>query len=190
MSKEQFENQVNGGDIPGATLTAAALTRAMPDSVYVKRDVPQLLMSSYLHRAKTEFAGGKVNESLQTLKDGRRKFGRSTELRDLEGRYVKAADVYDRLSSAVALNVADTRHSLDDLKSTEAGEYEVAAQMLAQTLADRIADQRAAGRASVADKLLDAGKQIFPDYHGILARGTAGMLQATPILIDDNGPVN
>ncbi len=44
--------------------------------------------------------GGKVNESLQTLAQGRRKFGRSTDLQDLEVRYVQAADIYDRLSSA------------------------------------------------------------------------------------------
>jgi hypothetical protein len=107
-------------------------------------------------------------------------------LKDLEARYVMAANIYDRLSSAVALNVADTTHSLDELKSTEGSEYEAAAQMLAQTLADRIADQKAAARQAVADKLFEAGTQIFPDYRNILARGTAGMLPATPIIVDEH----
>jgi hypothetical protein len=58
--------------------------------------------------------------------------------------------------------------------------------MLAQTLADRIADQRVAKREAVADKLLEQGKQIFPDYGTILGRGTAGVLPATQIAVDDN----
>ena len=184
--KEQFETQAAAGDVEAATATAGSLARKLPGSVYVTRDVPQMLIGSYVQRAKTQFAGGKVNESLQTLKEGRKKFGRSADLKDLEERYVKAADIYDRLSSAVVLNVADTKRSLDELKSTEGSEYEVAAQMLAQTLADRIADHRAADRQVVADKLLESGKQIFPDYLSILARGTAGVLQATPTVVEQN----
>ena len=184
--KEQFETQAAAGDVVEASATANSLARALPGSVFVTRDVPRMLIDGYAHRARTEFAGGKVNESLQTLKEGRRKFGKSPDLKDLEARYVMAADIYDRLSSAVALNVADTTRSLDELKSTEGNEYEAAAQMLAQTLADRIADQQAAGRQAVADKLLEAGKQIFPDYRNILARGTPGVLQATPIIVDEN----
>jgi len=184
--KEQFETQAAAGDVVEASATASSLARALPGSVFVTRDVPRMLIDGYAHRARTEFAGGKVNESLQTLKEGRRKFGKSPDLKDLEARYVMAADIYDRLSSAVALNVADTTHSLDELKSTEGNEYEAAAQMLAQTLADRIADQQAAGRQAVADKLLEAGKQIFPDYRNILARGTPGVLQATPIIVDEH----
>jgi serine/threonine protein kinase len=183
--KEQFETQAAAGDVVEASATANSLARALPGSVFVTRDVPRMLIDGYAHRARTEFAGGKVNESLQTLKEGRRKFGKSPELKDLEARYVMAADIYDRMSSAVALNVADTMRSLGELKSTEGSEYEAAAQMLAQTLADRIADQKAAGRQAVADKLLESGTQIFPDYRNILARGTAGVLQATPIIVDE-----
>jgi hypothetical protein len=184
--KEQFETQAAAGDVVEASATAISLNRALPGSNYATRDVPQMLAASYLHRAKTEFAGGKVNESLQTLAEGRKKFGRSADLKDLEERYVRAADVYDRLGSAVVLSVPDTMRMIEELKSTEGGEFEIAAQMLAQTLADRIADQRAAGREAVADKLLEAGKQIFPNLHGILTRGTAGVLSNTPIEIKDN----
>jgi serine/threonine protein kinase len=184
--KEQFETQAAAGDVVEASATAVSLSRALPGSNYVTRDVPQMLAASYLHRAKTEFAGGKVNESLQTLAESRKKFGRSADLKDLEERYVRAADVYDRLGSAVVLSVPDTMRMIEDLKSTEGGEFEIAAQMLAQTLADRIADQRAAGRGAVADKLLEAGKQIFPNLHGILTRGTAGVLSNTPIEVKEN----
>jgi hypothetical protein len=140
---------------------------------------------SYVHLAKTQFAGGQVNPALQTLEDGRKKFGKSPELKDLQARYVSAADLYDRLSTAVVLNVTATKSALDDLRAAEGEEYEVAAQMLAQTLADRIADQRAANRDAVADKLVEAGKQVFPNYGALLGRGRAGALPATPITVNE-----
>ena len=185
MLKEQFETQAAAGDVTGATTTANTLVRAFPGSAYVTRELPRILALGYVHLARTQFAGGQVNAALQTLEDGRKKFGKSPELKDLEARYVAAADIYDRLSSAVVLNVTDTKRALDDLKAAEGEEYETAAQMLAQTLADRIADQRAANRESVADKLVDAGKQIFPGYTGMLGRGRAGALPSTPIIVND-----
>jgi serine/threonine protein kinase len=185
MLKEQFETQAAAGDVTGATATANTLVRAFPGSAYVARELPRILALGYVHLAKTQFAGGQVNAALQTLEDGRKKFGKSPELKDLEVRYIAAADIYDRLSSAVVLNVTDTKRTLDDLKATEGEEYETAAQMLAQTLADRIADQRAANRESVADKLVESGKQIFPAYTGMLGRGRAGALPSTPIIVNE-----
>ena len=187
MLKEQFETLAAQGDIRGVATTATMLNRGYPDSVYVAREVPRIMMLTYVRAAKNEFAGGQVNASLETLRDGRRKFGRSPELRNLEVRYVAAADVYDRLSNAVALNVNDTVRSLDELKASEGDEYPVAAQMLAQTLADRIADQRAANRDAVADKLTEAGKRVFPEYAALLNHGRPGVLPATQIMISDQG---
>jgi hypothetical protein len=186
MLKEQFETQAAAGDVAGAMTTANTLARAAAGSAYVAHEVPRILALGYVHLAKTQFTGGKVNASLQTLKEGRTKFSKSPELRDLEIRYVSAADLYDRLSSAVVLNVNDTKRSLEELQAAEGDEYEVAAQMLAQTLADRIADQRAAHRDAVADRLQDSGKQIFPGYAEILSRGRAGVLQSTPITINND----
>ena len=183
--KEQFETQAAAGDVTGATTTANTLVRGFPGSAYVTRELPRILALGYVHLAKTQFAGGQVNAALQTLEDGRKKFGKSPELKDLEVRYVAAADIYDRLSSAVVLNVTDTKRALDDLKAVEGEEYEIAAEMLAQTLADRIADQRAANRESVADKLVEAGKHIFPGYTGMLGRGRAGALPSTPIIVNE-----
>jgi hypothetical protein len=77
------------------------------------------------------------------------------------------------------------KHALEELKGAEGDEYDAAAQMLAQTLADRIADQRAANRDAVADKLNEAGKEIFPEYAGILGRGRAGVLPGEPIIVND-----
>jgi len=186
MLKEQFETQAAAGDVAEATATAGKLGRALPGSAYVSREVPQLLAGSYEHLAKTQFAVGKVEDALQTLADGRKKFAKSTQLQARQMRYVAAADIYDHMMNAVALNVGNWKQSLDELRSAEGDEYEAAAQMLAQTLADRIADQRVAGRQAVADRLLEAGQQIFPDYHNILVRGKAGVLPSKPIEINDN----
>jgi hypothetical protein len=185
MLKEQFETQAAAGDIAGATKTANTLARSYAGSAYVTREVPRILSLSYVHLAKTQFAGGQVNPALDTLQDGRKKFSKSPELKDLQARYVSAADLYDRLSTAVVLNVTATRQALDELRAAEGEEYEVAAQMLAQTLADRIADQRAANRAAVADKLAEAGKEVFPNYAGLLGRGRAGALAAAPNTVSD-----
>jgi serine/threonine protein kinase len=140
----------------------------------------------YLHLAQMQFTAGKLEESLKTLADGRKKFARATELKDAQARYTAVADAYDHMSTAVSLNVESWKQNLSDLQAAEGEEYEAAAQMLAQTLADRIADQRAANREAVADKLLEQGKQIFPDYGNILGRGTAGVLPVTPIAVDEN----
>jgi serine/threonine protein kinase len=183
--KEELETKALAGDTKGASAAASALTQSAPGSVYVTREMPRILVSSWVNLAKAEFAAGHVDDALNTLKEGRRHFGKSAELIDLENRYVAAGDLYDHLSSAVTINVAETQKSLEALRAQEGDQYEVTAQMLAQTLADRIADQRAADRGAVADKLLQSGKKLFPNYSALLSRGTAGVLANTPITVDD-----
>ncbi|MBV8805857.1 MAG: protein kinase [Sinobacteraceae bacterium] len=186
--KEKFETQAVEGDLDGAAVTASALGRAAPGSSYVAQNVPQILTGGYVRLAKTQLANGQIDAALQTLQAGRRKLPRSPELPALQARYVDVAPVYDRLRSAVTLNVADMQRQIEALRSAAGDDSEATAQMLAQTLADRIADQRAANRAAVADRLLEAGKQIFPGSAELLQRGTAGVLaDAPPIQIDDNG---
>jgi serine/threonine protein kinase len=183
--KEDLETKANAGDTKGASAVASTLTHAAPGSAYVTREIPRILLSSWVNLAKAQFAAGHVDDALNTLKEGRRHFGKSSELSDLENRYVAAGDIYDHLSSAVTINVAETQRSLEALRAQEGDEYEVTAQMLAQTLADRIADQRAADRGAVADKLLQSGKKLFPNYSALLSRGRPGVLANTPITIDD-----
>jgi hypothetical protein len=182
---EQFETQAAAGDIAGATNLAKTLKRVSPGSNYVAQDVPRILVLTYVHLAKSQFAGGQVIESLHTIDDGRTKYQKSVELHDLYLRYTAAANIYDRLRYAVTLNVNDMKGFLTDLKASEADEYDAAAQMLAQTLADRIADQRAAGRETVASQLLETGKQVFPSFVGILEHGRAGVLPDTPMAVSD-----
>jgi len=140
---------------------------------------------SYINLAKTQFASGKLIESLQTIEAGRHKYAASAELRDLHFRYVAVSNIYDPLRFAVALNASDMKSRVEDLKPGEGTEYDTATRMLAQTLADRIADQRAAQRDGVADRLLEAGKQIFPGYEEVLSHGKAGALPDAPLEISD-----
>jgi hypothetical protein len=182
----QFETQAAAGDITGATNTAKMISRTAPGTSYVVNDVPRILSLSYVKLAKTQFAGGQVNEALETLADGRKKFSKSTEVQELQVRYAAAAEIYDRLSTAVVLNASDMGRRLAELQTREGDEYNAAAQMLAQTLADRIADHKAANRDAVAEKLLTAGKELFPTYTGILTRGRPGALSSGPIVLDND----
>jgi serine/threonine protein kinase len=183
--REQIERQADEGDVDGAATTAGLLRRTNPGSSYVTREIPRLLPLSYVNLAKTQFAGGKLIESLQTIEAGRRKYGASTELRDLHFRYIAVANIYDPLRFAVALNASDMKSRVEDLKPGEGQEYETATRMLAQTLANRIADQRAAQRDVVADRLLEAGRQIFPGDGEVLSQGKAGALPDAPLEISD-----
>ena len=183
--REQIERQADEGDVDGTATTARLLQHTTPGSSYVTHEIPRLLPLSYINLAKTQFADGKMIESLQTIQAGRHKYGASTELRDLQLRYVAIANIYDPLRFAVALNASDMKSRIEDLKQGEGTEYDTATRMLAQTLADRIADQRAAQRDSVADRLLEAGKQIFPSYEDVLSHGKAGALPDAPIEISD-----
>ena len=183
--REQLERQADEGDTDGAATTARLLQRTTPGSPYVAHEVPRLLPLSYINLAKSQFAGGKMIESLQTIEAGRHKYGASTDLKDLHFRYVAVANIYDPLRFAVALNASDMKSRVEDLKPGEGTEYDTATRMLAQTLADRIADQRAAQRDGVADRLLEAGKQIFPGYEEVLSHGKAGALPDAPLEISD-----
>jgi hypothetical protein len=182
--KQQLADQAAAGDVEGALRTAAALQRVMRGSLYVEKDVPQALVAAYSHRARSEALAGRVDAALATLAQGRQRFGRSPELRAVEQRYVVVGDAYDRLSTAIALNVGEQRRYLEALKASAGSDYAAIERMLAGTLANRIADERAAGRSAVAANLLDSGKQLFKDYQPLLEHGQAGVLAKSPLYVN------
>jgi serine/threonine protein kinase len=179
LLKRKLVEQVNAGSMQGAEATANALRRVLAGSVYVSSEVPRLFIAGYAALAKRQMLAGQVDESLQTLAAARRKFGTAPELKNLELRYVVAGDAYDRLSTAVAVNVAEQRGYLEKLRASEGADFHALELMLARTLANRIADQRAANRASVAAAVLAAGRQLFPEHAALLEQGTAGALPRT-----------
>lgn len=182
--KEQFESQAIAGDVEGALKSGVALVHAAPASAYAITEVPRITGLAYARRARTQFMAGQVDAALQTLAEGRRRYGRSLDLKDQEARYVAAADLYDRLRTAVVLNPDSMRQSLEQLKATQGPDFPAMEQMFARTLADRIADQRAAGRATVADALEKSGRALFPDEAQVLRSGQAGRLPAASLEID------
>ena len=181
--KQRLADQAAAGDVAGATATANALRRALAGSVYVAQQLPPLVISAYVHHAKAQVAAGHVDAALKTLADGRQKFGSSPELKGLELRYIVVGDSYDRLSTAISVNLAEQHRYMETLRASEGAEYPVVERMLAQTLANRIADQKAAGRASVVTSLIDGGRKLFPEHADLLERGTAGALPQTPLAV-------
>jgi serine/threonine protein kinase len=179
--KDKLSQQSDAGDVAGASATANALRRVLAGSVYVSTELPQKLVAAYAHAARSQLLAGSVDPALQTIAAGRQKFGSAPELKNLEQRYIVAGDAYDRLSTAVALNVAEQRHFLELLRASEGDDYPAIEQMLARTLANRIADQRAANRPTVAVSLLEAGHTVFPDQAALLEQGKAGALPNTPL---------
>ena len=182
--KQRLSDQAQAGDVAGALATASALRRAMGGGPYLQRDVPQALVAAYLHQARNEVIAGNVDAALKTLAEGRRKFGSSPELKSLELRYMVVGDAYDRLSTAVTLNVAEQNRYLDTLRKSEAGDFGAIERMLAQTLANRIADEKAASRTAVAAGLLESGRRLFTAQAALLDQGRAGALPDTPIVVN------
>jgi serine/threonine protein kinase len=183
--KSKLASQAASGDMAGATATANYLRRVLAGSVYIARDMPQVLIDGYLHLARSQLAAGHVDASLQTLGAARQKFGSAPDLKNLEIRYVAVGDAYDRLSTAVSLNVTEQRRALDKLRASEGAEYPITEHMLARTLANRIADERAAGRTTVAATLLEGGRAVFPDSAAVLEQGTAGALPKTGLAVTE-----
>jgi hypothetical protein len=156
------------GDVEGIQAQQRGKTNA--------RDVAHALETAYGTRARTQMLEGKVDAALQTLNVGRQAFGKSAALRDREAHYVVIGDAYDRLRLAVKLDVAELRGYVTRIQSLEPEDATSIEQMLAQTLSNRIADQRAAGRKTVAEDLLNSGRDLFPVWADQLAQGKSGAL--------------
>ncbi len=146
-------------------------------------EVAHALETAYGTRARAQMLDGKVDAALQTLGAGRQSFGKSVALRDREAHYVVIGDTYDRLRMAVKLDVTEMRGYLERIRSLEPDDATSIEGMLVQTLSNRIADQRAAGRATVADELLNSGRDLFPAWTEQLARGKSGVLPAAGVEI-------
>jgi hypothetical protein len=181
--KDKLAQQSDAGDVAGASVTATALRRVLAGSLYVSTELPAKLIAAYVHAARAQLLAGSVDPALQTIAAGRQKFGSSPELKNLEQRYIIVGDAYDRLSTAVSLNVPEQRHYLEQLRASEGEDYAAIEQMLARTLANRIADQRAANRTALAASLLEAGHTLFPDQGPLLEQGKAGALPNTPLAV-------
>jgi serine/threonine protein kinase len=169
--KQRLESQAEAGDVANAAKTANDLRTVLAGNIYVARDVPEAMISAYVHHAKSQFASGKIREALQTLANGERGYGEAVEIKSLQARYAQVADENDSLANAMSLNSAEHRRRLDALRAEAGAEYASMERMLAQTLANRIAEVRATGKTSIATDLLDSGRNLFPAYAASLEQG-------------------
>jgi len=90
--KERLENEAADGDIVNAGKTANALRTVLYGNIYVVHDIPELMISAYVHHAKNQFAAGKVRDALQTLATGARSYGDTPEIKSLRERYTPLAE--------------------------------------------------------------------------------------------------
>jgi hypothetical protein len=183
--KQRLIAQTDAGNMDAANTTATVLRRVLAGSVYVSTELPNTLIHGYSRLASTQMHAAQTDAALRTLAAGRLKFGSSPELKNQEAHYVIIADAYDRLSTAIVLNVAEQKRYLDNLRVSEGSDFANVEQMLARTLANRIADQKAANRASLVDGLLEAARRVFPEYAALLEQGTAGALPKAQLEVAD-----
>jgi len=126
--------------------------------------------------AREQMSSGSVDQALETIAAGRKKFGGDARLKNMEIAYDRVSEEHDRFSLAAAVNVKRHQEYLSEIRSLAGDEdYPGIEQMLARALANDIADQRARGdRTNVATGLLQSGRVLFPEYADILEQGQAG----------------
>ncbi|HEX4376503.1 MAG TPA: protein kinase [Steroidobacteraceae bacterium] len=150
---------------PPAT-TPPATTPPATDAVASAPRAVQAIIA----QAKQQMADADTESALATLAAGRRRFGGSQPLKDLEITYDRVEEEYERIDLAPALNVQQHQEWLAEIRSL-AGEqdYRQIEQMLARTLSRDIAAQRQrADRPTVVAALLSAGRKLFPGYAALL----------------------
>ena len=89
--KQRLASQAEAGDIVSAGKTANALRTVLAGNIYIARELPQAMIFAYVQHAKNQFAGGKVNDALQTLAAGAQAYGDSPDIKSLQARYSQAA---------------------------------------------------------------------------------------------------
>jgi hypothetical protein len=126
-----------------------------------------------MQQARQQMSDGNVDQALETIAVGRRKFGGDPRLKSLEVAYDRVAEEHDRFNLAAAVNVKSHQEYLSEIHSLAGDdEYPAIEKMLALALANDIADQRARGdRAAVVTGLLKSGRTLFPEYADLLEHG-------------------
>jgi serine/threonine protein kinase len=137
--------------------------------------VPAKGVDAIIQVARQQMLDGNTEAALDTIAVGRKKFGGSAQLKDLEVTYDRVEEEVERLNFAATLNLTLHQDWLAEIHTLAGDGFADIEQMLARTLANDIADQRARGnRASVVENLLQGGRKLFPEYAALLEQGKAG----------------
>ncbi len=139
---------------------------ASPDPAAASPKAVQAIIA----QAKQQMADADTESALATLATGRRKFGNSQVLKNMEITYDRVEEEYERIDLAPVLNVQQHTEWLAEIRSLAGDDdYRQIEQMLARTLSRDIAAQRErADRPMVVAALMNAGHKLFPDYATLL----------------------
>jgi serine/threonine protein kinase len=139
-------------------------------------------LDAFMAQARQQMSQGDMDAALQTIADGRRKFGGSQPLKDLEITYDRVAEEVERINMAPFVHVRDHAQWLSEIRSLAGDDYPQIEQMLARALANDIADQRLRpDRSRLATELLASGRMLFPEYAALLEHGKAGTLDESQV---------
>jgi hypothetical protein len=156
-------------------------------SAALSPELKQQMIESFRARSAQQMFDGDPDAAMATLATARRRMGYgNADLRNMELAFARAGEEFDRIRTAVSLNVTAHRQYLDEIRQASGDDlYPQVEQMLAGTLANQIADLRARGdRDSIATALLVSGHQLFPYHAALLEHGTAGVLGTAPVAVD------
>jgi serine/threonine protein kinase len=180
IAKEQREPaptpKVPSADAPAARPVSAVV--ATVATTPASQPQPAEMIAQH---AREQMSSGSVDQALETIAAGRKKFGGDARLKNMEITYDRVSEEHDRFSLAAAVNVKRHQEYLSEIRSLAGDEdYAGIEQMLARALANDIADQRARGdRANVVTGLLQSGRTLFPEYAEVLEQGQAGTQDAS-----------
>jgi hypothetical protein len=130
---------------------------------------------------------GNVDQALETISAGLRKFGNDARLKNMGVTYARVSEEHDRFDLSAAVNVKSHQEYLSEIRSLAGEEeYPQIEQMLTRALANDIAQQQARGdRANVVAGLLKSGRTLFPEYADLLEHGQAKTMDATATPVVD-----
>jgi hypothetical protein len=129
---------------------------------------------------------GNTTAALATIAAARRKYSSAPALKNLEIAYDRVEEEVARINMAPTLNVQNHAAWIAEIRDLSGEDFPAIDQMLARALANDIADQRArADRPAVIARLLESGRKLFPDYADVLEHGTAGVLDASQLVVGE-----
>jgi hypothetical protein len=166
--------------VPVAQPTSAAAPAA------AAQNSQQQLIQNYVEQARQQMESGNTTAALATIAAARRKYASAPALKNLEIVYDRVEEEVARINMAPTLNVQNHAAWIAEIRDLSGEDFPAIDQMLARTLANDIADQRArADRPAVIARLLESGRKLFPDYTDVLEHGTAGVLDASQLVVGE-----
>jgi serine/threonine protein kinase len=170
---------------PASTQQASAAVPAAPPAVSAQNSQQQLIQN-FIEQARQQMESGNTTAALATIASARRKYAGAPALKNLEIVYDRVEEEVARINMAPTLNLQNHAAWIAEIRDLSGEDFPAINQMLARALANDIADQRArADRPAVIARLLESGRKLFPEYADELEHGTAGVLDASQLVVGE-----